>query len=183
MAIDQAPGERPAGQQHPRVRFQLRHRDQRGRRRLRLRRRNGPHRLHRRQRRGAAAPAALSRRNTACGASPPSSTTWKPGPTCRIINHGADWFAAIGTDKSKGTKVFALAGKVQQHRPGGSADGHHPARDRLRHRRRHPRRQGIQGGPDRRPLRRLHPRAVPGHCRWITTACNRSRAPSWAPAA
>lgn len=29
-----------------------------------------------------------------------------------IIDHGADWFAAIGTEKSKGTKVFALAGKV-----------------------------------------------------------------------
>lgn len=29
-----------------------------------------------------------------------------------IIRHGASWFAAIGTAKSKGTKVFALAGKV-----------------------------------------------------------------------
>ncbi len=29
-----------------------------------------------------------------------------------IINRGADWFAEIGTEKSKGTKVFALAGKV-----------------------------------------------------------------------
>ncbi|RXQ97370.1 4Fe-4S dicluster domain-containing protein [Ancylomarina salipaludis] len=29
-----------------------------------------------------------------------------------IINKGADWFSAIGTDKSKGTKVFALAGKI-----------------------------------------------------------------------
>ncbi|KRQ87826.1 NADP-reducing hydrogenase subunit HndC [Caloramator mitchellensis] len=31
---------------------------------------------------------------------------------CPIILNGADWFAAIGTQKSKGTKVFALAGKV-----------------------------------------------------------------------
>lgn len=30
----------------------------------------------------------------------------------RIINNGAEWFASIGTEKSKGTKVFALAGKV-----------------------------------------------------------------------
>jgi len=30
-----------------------------------------------------------------------------------IIRHGADWFASIGTEKSKGTKVFALAGKIQ----------------------------------------------------------------------
>ncbi len=29
-----------------------------------------------------------------------------------IINKGAKWFAAIGTEKSKGTKVFALAGKI-----------------------------------------------------------------------
>jgi len=30
-----------------------------------------------------------------------------------IINKGAEWFAGIGTAKSKGTKVFALAGKVR----------------------------------------------------------------------
>jgi NADH:ubiquinone oxidoreductase subunit F (NADH-binding)/(2Fe-2S) ferredoxin/NAD-dependent dihydropyrimidine dehydrogenase PreA subunit len=29
-----------------------------------------------------------------------------------IINNGADWFASIGTEKSKGTKVFALGGKI-----------------------------------------------------------------------
>jgi len=29
-----------------------------------------------------------------------------------ILLNGADWFAGIGTDKSKGTKVFALAGKI-----------------------------------------------------------------------
>ena len=29
-----------------------------------------------------------------------------------IINKGASWFNAIGTEKSKGTKVFALAGKI-----------------------------------------------------------------------
>lgn len=30
-----------------------------------------------------------------------------------IIRNGADWFASIGTEKSKGTKVFALAGKIR----------------------------------------------------------------------
>ncbi len=30
----------------------------------------------------------------------------------QIILHGADWFAAMGTEKSKGTKVFALGGKI-----------------------------------------------------------------------
>ncbi len=29
-----------------------------------------------------------------------------------IINKGADWFAGIGTEKSHGTKVFALGGKI-----------------------------------------------------------------------
>ena len=29
-----------------------------------------------------------------------------------IIRRGGDWFASIGTEKSKGTKVFALAGRV-----------------------------------------------------------------------
>lgn len=30
----------------------------------------------------------------------------------QIILNGADWFAGIGTEKSKGTKVFALGGKI-----------------------------------------------------------------------
>jgi NADH:ubiquinone oxidoreductase subunit F (NADH-binding)/Pyruvate/2-oxoacid:ferredoxin oxidoreductase delta subunit len=29
-----------------------------------------------------------------------------------LMEHGADWFAAVGTANSKGTKVFALSGKV-----------------------------------------------------------------------
>lgn len=29
-----------------------------------------------------------------------------------ILTQGADWFATIGTERSKGTKVFALAGKI-----------------------------------------------------------------------
>ena len=31
---------------------------------------------------------------------------------CPIITRGADWYRSIGTEKSPGTKVFALAGKV-----------------------------------------------------------------------
>lgn len=37
--------------------------------------------------------------------------TWANIP--RIIMNGADWFASMGTEKSKGTKVFALGGKIQ----------------------------------------------------------------------
>ena len=36
--------------------------------------------------------------------------TWANIP--RIILNGADWFAAMGTEKSKGTKVFCLVGKI-----------------------------------------------------------------------
>jgi NADH-quinone oxidoreductase subunit F/NADP-reducing hydrogenase subunit HndC len=37
--------------------------------------------------------------------------TWANVPV--ILNKGADWFASIGTADSKGTKVFALTGKVK----------------------------------------------------------------------
>jgi NADH-quinone oxidoreductase subunit F len=36
--------------------------------------------------------------------------TWANIPV--IINNGADWYASIGTDRSKGTKIFSLVGKV-----------------------------------------------------------------------
>ena len=36
--------------------------------------------------------------------------TWANIP--QIINRGSEWFASIGTEKSKGTKVFSLVGKV-----------------------------------------------------------------------
>ena len=37
--------------------------------------------------------------------------TWANVPV--IVERGSDWFAAIGTEGSKGTKVFSLVGKVQ----------------------------------------------------------------------
>jgi NADH-quinone oxidoreductase subunit F len=36
--------------------------------------------------------------------------TWANVPV--IINQGPDWYASIGTEKSKGTKIFSLVGKV-----------------------------------------------------------------------
>jgi NADH:ubiquinone oxidoreductase subunit F (NADH-binding)/(2Fe-2S) ferredoxin/NAD-dependent dihydropyrimidine dehydrogenase PreA subunit len=36
--------------------------------------------------------------------------TWANVPI--IINRGADWYAGIGTEQSKGTKVFSLVGKI-----------------------------------------------------------------------
>ncbi|MCX8093424.1 MAG: 4Fe-4S binding protein [Candidatus Goldbacteria bacterium] len=37
--------------------------------------------------------------------------TWANIPV--IINKGSDWFASIGTNSSKGTKVFAITGKIK----------------------------------------------------------------------
>lgn len=53
----------------------------------------------------------------------PAEAGYKGMPTCvnnvetlanitAIINRGAEWFTSIGTPKSPGTKVFALAGKI-----------------------------------------------------------------------
>jgi len=36
--------------------------------------------------------------------------TWATIP--KIVQHGAAWFGAIGTEKSKGTKIFSLVGKI-----------------------------------------------------------------------
>jgi NADH-quinone oxidoreductase subunit F len=36
--------------------------------------------------------------------------TWANVPL--IINRGADWFASVGTESSKGTKIFSLVGKI-----------------------------------------------------------------------
>jgi NADH:ubiquinone oxidoreductase subunit F (NADH-binding)/(2Fe-2S) ferredoxin len=38
--------------------------------------------------------------------------TWANIPL--IINRGAQWFAGIGTEKSKGTKIFSLVGKINR---------------------------------------------------------------------
>jgi NADH:ubiquinone oxidoreductase subunit F (NADH-binding)/NADH:ubiquinone oxidoreductase subunit E/NAD-dependent dihydropyrimidine dehydrogenase PreA subunit len=38
--------------------------------------------------------------------------TWANIPL--IINRGADWYASIGTERSKGTKTFCLAGQIQR---------------------------------------------------------------------
>ena len=70
----------------------------------------------------------------------------------------------------------------RSHRARRGPDGSPPARDHLRHRRRHPRRPEVQGRPDRRPLRRVHPRAVPRPARRLRVA-GRASARSWARAA
>ena len=86
-----------------------------------------------------------------------------------VINYGADWFARIGTEKSGGTKVFALAGKVTHtglvevpmgttlrevvYEIGGGVAGG----------------KQLKADPDRRAGRRLHPRQVDRPARSIST--------------
>ena len=99
-----------------------------------------------------------------------------------IIRKGADWFAAIGTEKSKGTKVFALAGKI---RNTGLIEV--PMGTTLReiveeHRRRRARWRHHQGGADRRPVRRLHPGRAARHAGRLRVA-GAGSARSWARAA
>ena len=53
-----------------------------------------------------------------------------------VIIYGADWFSRIGTARSGGTKVFALAGKVRHTGLVEVPMGTSAPRDRLRHRRR-----------------------------------------------
>ena len=90
-----------------------------------------------------------------------------------IIRKGAEWFASIGTEKSKGTKVFALAGKIAQHGPDRGADGHAAAPDRRGDGRRGARRRQDQGRADRRALRRLHPGAASSTRRSTTSRSRR----------
>ena len=160
-AIKQAEKAAVPRRPRPRHRLQLPRRHPHRRRRLRLRRGDGPHRLDRGQPRHAAAPPAL----------PGQSGLWGH-PT--LINN-VETFANVAADRPERRRLVRLDRDREEqgheglrprrqdraHRPRRGADGHHPARDHLRHRRRHPRRPAVQGRADRRPLRRLHPRPVP----------------------
>ena len=58
----------------------------------------------------------------------------------------------------QGHEDLLLGRQDRQYRSRGSADGHHPEGYHLQDRRRNPGRQKVQGGADRRTVRRLHPR-------------------------
>jgi NADH-quinone oxidoreductase subunit F len=100
---------------------------------------------------------------------------------CPPSSTRARMVCSMGTEHSKGTKVFSLVGKDQQHRPGGSAHGDNAAGDRFRHRRRCPKKKKFKavqtGGPSGG--------CIPERfwiCRLTSTNWPRS-APSWGPAA
>ena len=77
-----------------------------------------------------------------------------------IIRHGAEAYAALGTATSKGTKVFALAGKIMRggliEVPMGITIGEivEEIGGGIKDERQ------VQGRADRRPIRRLHSRVA-----------------------
>ncbi len=99
-----------------------------------------------------------------------------------IIRNGGDWYAQIGTEKSKGTKVFALAGSILNTGLVEVPMGITLARDCVRHRRRHSGRPPLQGRTDRRPVGRMPARRSFWTCRSTTNPWPRLD-PSWARAA
>ena len=75
-----------------------------------------------------------------------------------IVRNGGKWFCDMGSERSKGTKVFALTGKITN-----TGLVEVPMGIKLReiiekHRRRRSRRPHLQGGADRRAFGRLHSR-------------------------
>ena len=72
-----------------------------------------------------------------------------------IIAHGAEAFAAMGTDDLEGHQDLLAHRQGAELRPRRGAHGHHAARGHLRHRRRHAARPRVQGRAARRPLGRL----------------------------
>ena len=78
----------------------------------------------------------------------------------QIIINGAEWFTAMGTENSKGTKLFTLMGSIERigiyEMPWAAqcATWSTPAAAAAR-------RPPLQGDPDRRPFRRLPARRAP----------------------
>ena len=87
----------------------------RGSRRIHLRRGDRAAGIARRQARLSAQSSAVSRRSRAPSAAPPWSTMSRRSRNVpRIIKRGADWYKAIGPEKSPGTKLFCLSGHVNK---------------------------------------------------------------------
>ena len=69
--------------------------------------------------------------------------------------------------RARGTKIFALTGKVNNVGLVEVNMGIPLGRDHLRHRRRHPQREEVQGRPDRRTVGRVHPEGAPERARGL----------------
>ena len=77
----------------------------------------------------------------------------------QIILHGAEWFNSVGTEKSKGTKVFALGGKIK-HTGLVEIPMALPCVRSLRKSAAACRTARSSRRPDRRTLRRMHPASL-----------------------
>ena len=80
-----------------------------------------------------------------------------------IVRKGGAWYAGIGTEKSKGTKVFALAGRVQNTGLIEVPMGIKLARHHLPVRRRHPGWTQLQSRTNRRSFGRMRAGTIPRH--------------------
>jgi len=69
-----------------------------------------PHGFHRRQTRHPRPRPPIPRRRV-CGLPTLINNVETFANVAPILRHGPEWFSSIGTEKSKGTKVFALAGQ------------------------------------------------------------------------
>ena len=116
----QAPGDRhragprirPPRRGHLRHGLQLQHQHPPRRGRVRLRRGNGADELHSGQPRRAVAPPAVPGRARPVRQAHHLNNVETYANVCQIILNGPEWFASMGTERSKGTKVFALGGKI-----------------------------------------------------------------------
>lgn len=97
---------------HPGDRFQLRHRDPLRSRRIRLRRGNRPHPLMEGKRGELTLKPPFPAESGYLGKPTNVNNVETLANIPIILTKGAEWFASIGTERSKGTKVFALAGKI-----------------------------------------------------------------------
>ncbi len=152
---------RAAGRGHPGQRLRLRHRGAAGRRRLRLRRGERHDRLAGGPPRHAAPASAVPRAERLPGQADHHQQRGDAGQRAPHHRPGRAGLRRRRHRGQQGHQDIRAGRQGEQHRPGRGADGRHAARDRLRHRRRHPEEPPLQGRADGRAVRRLRARAVP----------------------
>ncbi len=155
------PPVRPAGQEHPRRRIGFRPGNPHGLGGLRLRRGNGPAHLDRGQPGRAPPPAPLPRPKRPLGQ---AHAIEQRRDVCQRAGHRAGRRPVVRLlrhPQEPRHQGLRPGRRHPERRIGRGAHRHGPGRPALRHRRRHPPRKAVQGGADRRPLRRLHPPAAP----------------------